>query len=68
MRIFDVLEFLIEKGPGRTTAQLAEAIFGRSGYRKKVNSDCRRLVWGDRVERRGAGTNGDPYRYFPKAA
>jgi hypothetical protein len=61
----DVLQFLIENGPGRTEAQLAEAIFGNLGYQQRVNGDCRLLESQGRVERRGSGGPTDPYKYFP---
>ena len=61
--IADVLLFLIEKGPGRTEAELAEAIFGRAGYQQRVNGDCTLLVSRGQVERRGSGGPSDPYRY-----
>lgn len=62
----DVLLFLIEKGPGRTEAQLAEAIFGNSGYQQRVNGDCWLLESKGYVERRGEGGPSDPYKYFPR--
>ena len=65
--IYGVLKFLIEKGPGRTEAQLAEAIFGPSGYQQRVNQDCQLLVNRGEVERRGLGGPGQPYTYFPRS-
>jgi hypothetical protein len=62
--LYDVLEFLIQKGPGRTEAELAKAIFGEKGYPQLVNSDCRRLMHGHKVVRQGTGRS-DPYRYYP---
>ena len=62
--ISDVLLFLIENGPGRTEAELAEAIFGKQGYQQRVNSDCNLLLNRGIVERQGAGGQLDPYRYF----
>ncbi len=64
--ILDVLAFLIEKGPGRTASQLAEAIFAENAYQQRVNQDCNLLVDRGRAERRGLGGPGDPYRYYPK--
>jgi hypothetical protein len=61
----DVLEFLIKKGPGRTEAELADAIFGAGGYPQRVHIDCARLVTGKSVRRRGAGGRADPFRYYP---
>jgi hypothetical protein len=66
MTQIDVLEFLIGKGPGRTEATLAKAIFGEKGEQTAVNQDCRRLADAGRVERRGAGGIHDPFRYYPK--
>lgn len=59
----EVLVFLIEKGPGRTEAQLAEAVYGNDGYQQQVNSECRFLLQQRRIERRGDGGPADPFRY-----
>lgn len=61
----EVLSFLIEKAPGRAEAQLAEAIFGDSGYQQRVNGDCRLLESKGFIERRGSGGPSDPYKYYP---
>ena len=66
--IGEALQFLIENGPGRTEAQLAEAIFGDKGYQQRVNSDCTLLVGKGLIERCGEGGPGDPFRYFPMGA
>ena len=63
--INDVVAFLIEKGPGRSQAELAEASFGSSGYQQRVREECHMLLNAGDVERRGSGVAGDPYRYFP---
>ena len=63
--ISDVLLFLIKNGPGRNETELAEAIFGKGGYQKRVNSDCNLLLIQGKVERQGAGGQLDPYRHFP---
>lgn len=63
----DVLAYLIRTAPGRTEAQLAEAIHGDAAYQQRVNQDCRMLADQGVVERRGGGGQSDPYRYFPKA-
>lgn len=63
--IADVLLFLIEKRPGRTERELAQAIFGRNGYQQQVNGDCNLLLNRGLVERRGVGGPSDPYRYYP---
>ncbi len=62
----DVIAFLIEKGPGRTEAELAEAIFADRASQQRVNQDCRMLLDRGAVERRGSGGHADPYRYYPK--
>ena len=63
--ISEVLLFLIESGPGRTEAELAEAIFGEAGYQQRVNGDCNLLLGREQVRRRGDGGPSDPYRYYP---
>ena len=62
----DVLHYLIEKGPGRTEHELADAIHGENGYQQRVNQDCGILINRGFVERRGAGGPNDPYRYYPR--
>jgi len=64
LTLADVLLFLIEKGPGRTESELAEAIFGDRAYQQRVNQDCRLLVSRGMIERRGTGGPSDPYKYF----
>jgi hypothetical protein len=56
----DVLQFLIEKGPGRTELELARAIHGDKGYQQQVNQDLSLLLSRGTVERRE-----NPDRYFP---
>ncbi len=62
----DVLQYLVEHGPGRTAVELAQAIHGQSAYQQQVNQDCEMLSHVGTVERRGAGGPADPYRYFPE--
>ncbi len=62
----DVIQFLIEKGPGRTEIELARAIHGDNAYQQQVNQDVRMLVGKGKIERRGTGGPNDPYRYFSK--
>lgn len=59
LRLMDVLHYLIEKGPGRTEAELAKAIYGDTGIQQGVNQDCRLLEGRGLVER-----HGEPYRYW----
>ncbi|WP_162930194.1 hypothetical protein [Pseudophaeobacter sp. EL27] len=61
----EVLKFLIEKGPGRTEQELAEAIFGKKAYQQQVNQDCRMLADRGEVDRRRDGGQADPFRYHP---
>jgi hypothetical protein len=65
MAQIDVLKFLIDKGPGRSEAELASAIHGETGYQQQVNQDCAALVSAGVVERRGNGGPADPFRYWP---
>jgi hypothetical protein len=62
----DVLQFLVEKGPGRTEIELARAIHDDTAYQQQVNQDIRMLSDRGSIERRGGGGPNDPYRYHPK--
>jgi hypothetical protein len=65
--ILEVVQFLIENGPGRTQRELSEAIFASDGYQQRVNVECGLLVQRGLVDCRGNGTPSDPYTYYPKA-
>lgn len=65
MTKIDVLQYLIEKGPGRTEAELARAIFGERATQQMVNGDLALLIGRGNVARRGNGGPTDPYRLFP---
>jgi hypothetical protein len=54
---------LIRKKSDLTEAQLASEIFGSAAYQQRVNSSCRRLIKEGKVQRRGHGGPGDPFRY-----
>jgi hypothetical protein len=62
----EFIQYLIEHGPGRTELELAKAIHGEAGVQQNVNQDCEALARTGRVERRGVGGLGQPYRYYPK--
>jgi hypothetical protein len=64
LTLSNVMLFLIEKGPGRTEKELAEAVFGGRASQPLVNQDCRLLAERALVERRGAGGVSDPFRYY----
>jgi hypothetical protein len=57
----DVLEYLIQHGPGRTELELAKAIHGPDGYQQQVNQDINLLIGRGKIERREE----TPYRYYP---
>ena len=40
----EVLLYLIKCGPGRTEAQLAQAIFDSAGYQQHVTGNCLLLI------------------------
>lgn len=65
MRKEDVLQYLIQKGPGRTELELARAIHGDKAHSQNVNTYCVMLVIEGKAERRGGGGPGEPYRYWP---
>lgn len=68
MTLADAIVFLVQKGPGRTEAELAEAIYGKTGYQQQVNQECRLLVGHGKIVRKGNGGPGDPFRYFEPIA
>jgi len=59
-----VLVFLIEKGPGRTETELADAV-GDRALEHQISAECRRLVDQGKVRRRGVGSLFDPFTYYP---
>jgi hypothetical protein len=63
--LIDVLTFLIEKGPGRTQRELAEAIFGKGAQPSRVQYELGVVVRQGTVARRGNGDQSDPFKYFP---
>ena len=55
----------LRQNPGLTVAEITLNIFGRRyPYKQKVSKECRRLVKGGRLERRGNGGQDDPFTYF----
>jgi hypothetical protein len=58
MRKEDMLQYLIQKGPGRTELELARAIHGDKAYSQSINTYCVMLVIEGKAERRGAGGAG----------
>ena len=49
----------------RTEIELAQAIHGDQAYQQRANQDCNMLLNAGKVERRGDGGAGDPFRYWP---
>jgi hypothetical protein len=62
--LIDDVERIIRQKPGQTAAEIAFELFGLNGYAERVGAQCRALVRFGRVERRGKGEPGDPFRYF----
>jgi hypothetical protein len=64
--LIDDIERLIRETPGLTATELAYRLFGiNEGYSQRINTECRALAHLGRIERRGSGGPGDPYRYYP---
>jgi hypothetical protein len=61
----DVLQYLIEKGPGRSEAELARAIYGERATQQMVNQDVALLIGRGSIDRKGGGGPSDPFRLFP---
>lgn len=60
----DALEFLVNKGPGRTELELAKAIYGDRGEQPMVQHDITSLEDKGKVVRRGTGDGADPFRVY----
>ena len=55
---------LIRKHPGSTATQIAEGLYGFEGYHQRVSNTLRLLCAVGRIERRGSGGPGEPFRYY----
>jgi hypothetical protein len=66
LRVLDVIQFLVENGPGRTQAELSQATYGDDGYQQRVTVACNILSSTGRVERRGKGGRKSPYTWHPR--
>ncbi|WP_324742791.1 GIY-YIG nuclease family protein [Tsuneonella sp. CC-YZS046] len=56
---------LVQQKPGLTELEISKHLFGKEGVQQRVNYICRRLVKEQKIERRGAGYQSDPYAYYP---
>lgn len=63
MVLTDRITDLVRRKPGMTERELAEELFGETGYQQRVNSDCRLLIARGVLKRSGKGGPGDPYTY-----
>jgi hypothetical protein len=63
--VIDDVEKLIRERPGMKATELAMAFYGPSGYYDRIGGLCRQLFQAYRIERRGNGGPGDPFRYYP---
>jgi hypothetical protein len=63
--LLDRIMLYIQQHPGQTASQIAEALFGPAGYHQRVGNTLRLLCIVGRIERRGSGGPGDPFKYYP---
>ena len=63
--LLDDVERIISEKPGLTATQIARVLYGPRGYAEQVNHGCLALARLGRIERRGGGGPGDPFKYFP---
>lgn len=66
MGVREEVEACIDRRPGLTDSEIAEEVLGSGARQQRVNPSCREPLQNGRVERRGYGGNGDPFRYYPK--
>jgi hypothetical protein len=63
--LIDDVERTIRQSPGLTATEIAQAMFGESGYQERINSACHLLMKQGRIERNGKGGPGHPFTYNP---
>jgi hypothetical protein len=63
--LIDDIERTIRSNPGLTATELSRILFRRDGYAERINGACNALARVGRVERRGKGGFGHPFRYYP---
>jgi hypothetical protein len=55
----------VAKNPGLTVREITVNIFRRrQPFQQMVRQECRHLVDAGRLERRGRGGYGDPFKYY----
>lgn len=56
---------LVKRRPGLTELEIARALHGPSAVQQQVNKECRKLVKGGQIIRRGHGGAADPFTHYP---
>jgi hypothetical protein len=64
--VIDDVELLIRATPGMTASQIATTLFGENGYGERAGMYCLYLWRFGRIERRGKGGPGNPFRYYSR--
>jgi hypothetical protein len=62
---FDNIEKTIRANPGLKATQIAQVMYGPSGYGEQVRMGCLALLRAGQIERRGRGGSADPFTYYP---
>ena len=65
MGVREEVEALVNRTPGLTEPEISEALLGSGSRQQRVNPSCRELSQLGRIERRGLGGPGEPFRYYP---
>ncbi len=65
LMLMDQIEKTVLQIPGQTATEIARSLFGLDGYQERVNHLCAALVKAGRIERRGKGGPGDPFKHYP---
>ena len=63
--LIDTIESTIRNNPGLTARQIEMLLYGDKGHGELVHGYCRVLLRLGRIERRGAGHPGDPFKHYP---
>ena len=65
--ITTLIEDLVSQKPGITERELADDVLGPGGDLNQLEQLCLHLIEQGKIERRGEGTDGSPYTFYPRS-